>query len=36
MDESDEVPTFTVNVSDVTAVIVRILPLAGSVDLGYG
>ena len=36
MDVSDEVPTFTVNVSVVTAVIVRILSLAGSVDLGYG
>ena len=36
VDVSDEVPTFTVNVSVVTAVIVRILLLAGSVDLGYG
>ena len=36
VDVSDEVPTFTVNVSVVTAVIVRILSLAGSVDLGYG
>ena len=36
VDESDEVPTSTVNVSDVTAVMVKILPLAGSVALGYG